>query len=403
MPHATRGPERHHRTDFLLTSLLGQGEAPGTFRLRIPPGAVERVLSPQRPGELQVQWRAGKLGSVQIAPYGNDYRPGVTARVLALADFMAGDVYTSTITLGDPERLVYVHTFSGFAQDSYQITPKLNMNAGLRWDYEGPMHDSKKDLSVFRPGIRGGIVFQGGEIANIYDPDLHQFQPPPRFLPDRGDVSHTVVRAGAGHLLRHAEHQPLPRQPAGQQRSQRIWNLIPPAPARYSRSRELATRGFTTWILSDRRTAPTCTSDNPCGVFSVRSRSTALEQYQLQPADRTVLWLKRDCAGRLRGQFRDTICCRIIDLKPKACPTHDGAGPQTSPPVLRCSFPRTLRQHQRDPEYRQLQLQLAPGNVLRAFKLSPSQHASCVHLVSRLRQCDRVSRGAPTGQHQLQG
>src|SRR6266568_854790 len=61
--------------------------------------------------------------------------PDIQARLLSLADFLAGNVHTSTITLGNPERLVYVHTFAFFAQDSYQITPKLNINAGVRWDY----------------------------------------------------------------------------------------------------------------------------------------------------------------------------------------------------------------------------------------------------------------------------
>ena len=90
-------------------------------------------------------------------------------RVLSLADFLAGDVHSGSITVGDPERLVYVNTYALFAQDSYQFSPKFNVNYGIRWDYEGPLHDSKKDLSVFRPD-QGGIVFQGDQVDSVYDP-----------------------------------------------------------------------------------------------------------------------------------------------------------------------------------------------------------------------------------------
>ncbi len=44
--------------------------------------------------------------------------------VLALADFMAGDLASGTIARGDAERQVFINTFDLFAQDSWQLTPK---------------------------------------------------------------------------------------------------------------------------------------------------------------------------------------------------------------------------------------------------------------------------------------
>ncbi len=117
------------------------------------------------------------------------------SRVNALSDFLAGNVSTSAIALGNPERQVFVNTFSFFGQDSWQLTPKLNLNYGTRWDYEGPLHNSWKNLSVFRPGL-GGVAFQGNQISNLYDPVYTNFGP-------RVGIAYqaspqTVIRAGVG-------------------------------------------------------------------------------------------------------------------------------------------------------------------------------------------------------------
>src|SRR5262249_26198890 len=58
----------------------------------------------------------------------------------ALADFLAGDVQSSTIAVGDPERFVVVNAFSLHFQDSWQATKRLNLTYGLRYEYFGPMH-----------------------------------------------------------------------------------------------------------------------------------------------------------------------------------------------------------------------------------------------------------------------
>ncbi len=117
------------------------------------------------------------------------------SRIDALSDFLAGNVFTSSIALGNPERQVFVNTYSLFAQDSWQLSPKLNVNYGLRWDYEGPLHNSYKNLSVFRPTL-GGVVFQGNQISNLYDPVYTNFGPRLGFAYQASPQ--TVIRAGVG-------------------------------------------------------------------------------------------------------------------------------------------------------------------------------------------------------------
>jgi hypothetical protein len=123
----------------------------------------------------------------------------VASPTFALADFLAGDFNpgSSTIALGNPTRLVYVKTFDLFFQDAWQFSRKLTLNYGARWDYEGPLGDSKKDLSVFIPS-KGGLVFQGAGIDHVYPPRYKNISPRlgAAYKPkENGDL---VVRANFG-------------------------------------------------------------------------------------------------------------------------------------------------------------------------------------------------------------
>jgi Carboxypeptidase regulatory-like domain/TonB dependent receptor len=121
----------------------------------------------------------------------------VSSNVLALADFLAGDVSRASIAVGDPTRLVFVKTFSLFAQDAWQFNQKLTFNYGLRWDYEGPLGNGDKDLSVFDPS-KGGLVFQGAGISSVYPKDFRNFSPRVGFAYKVGQKGDLVVRGGFG-------------------------------------------------------------------------------------------------------------------------------------------------------------------------------------------------------------
>jgi hypothetical protein len=95
--------------------------------------------------------------------------------VYSLADFLAGNVASSSINVGNPERKVVVNGLNFFGQDSWQVTPRLNINLGLRWDYFGPLHDGSKDLAVFVPGK--GLVIQGNGIGDVFPADKNNFAP----------------------------------------------------------------------------------------------------------------------------------------------------------------------------------------------------------------------------------
>jgi len=102
------------------------------------------------------------------------------SQILSLADFMIGCTQQAQIVRGNTERSVYVNNISGSAADAFQLTPSLNVNYGVRYDYLGPMHDSVQDLSVFRPTTSGavnGLAFQGGAINSLFPKTFYDFSP----------------------------------------------------------------------------------------------------------------------------------------------------------------------------------------------------------------------------------
>jgi hypothetical protein len=118
--------------------------------------------------------------------------------VLALADYLAGYAYTSGITLGTQERFIYTHTGSAFAEDSWQLTPKLNVNLGLRYDYQQPFYTNPTNLSIFDPS-KGGLVVAGagsGTPQYIYDSNKTNLSP--RVGLSYQALKGTVVRANFG-------------------------------------------------------------------------------------------------------------------------------------------------------------------------------------------------------------
>ena len=78
----------------------------------------------------------------------------------------------------------------------WQITRRLNVNWGLRWDYFGPLHNGTKDLAVFVPGK--GLVIQGNGIESIFPPDKNNFAPRFGFAYQPTNREDLVVRGGVG-------------------------------------------------------------------------------------------------------------------------------------------------------------------------------------------------------------
>jgi hypothetical protein len=117
-----------------------------------------------------------------------------------LADFLAGCLNPSQSEniLGDPRRLVYVNDFALYAQDSWQFNRRLSLNYGLRYDYEGPAHSGKQNLSIFDPSLATGLAVTGKDVANIYPQFWGGVSPRVGFSYQLDSAGKTVLRAGYG-------------------------------------------------------------------------------------------------------------------------------------------------------------------------------------------------------------
>jgi hypothetical protein len=183
-------------------------------------------------------------GPSPLGPWAGD--SSVTdPNVLTLADFLAGYAYTSSITLGTQERFIYTHTGAGFAEDSWQVTPKLNLNLGLRYDYQQPYFTNDPNLSTFDPSSATGLVVaSGGSGTPQYIYQSNKANLSPRVGLSYQAFTGTVIRANYGIYFDQPAGQAyfgnigIPNQgaggannnPAGSQPNESI-NLITPTPA----------------------------------------------------------------------------------------------------------------------------------------------------------------------------
>ena len=114
----------------------------------------------------------------------------------ALADFLAGDITSSAINVGNAERKIVVNALDFYGSDSWQVTRRLNLNLGLRWDYFGPLHNGSKDIAIFEPDK--GIQIQGAGLDGIFHKNLKNFSPRLGFAYQPTKREDLVVRGAFG-------------------------------------------------------------------------------------------------------------------------------------------------------------------------------------------------------------
>ncbi len=129
-------------------------------------------------------------------PWANDTTV-TDPNVLNLADFLAGYASQASITLGTQERFIYTHTGSAFAEDSWKITPKLNLNLGARYDYQQPFYTNSPNTSFFDPN-NGGLVVAGASGSPEYNYNSTKLDIVPRVGFSYQALSGTVIRGNYG-------------------------------------------------------------------------------------------------------------------------------------------------------------------------------------------------------------
>ncbi|MFN0119859.1 MAG: TonB-dependent receptor domain-containing protein [Blastocatellia bacterium] len=146
-------------------------------------------------GNFRFRGRAANTGSA------------VSSGPLSFADFLMG--YANNVELGNVPKPSNFRNmqFSAYVQDDWNITPRLTLNLGLRYDLLGPLTEKNNRISNYVPQVNKLIcatadiepcVVDKSYPAALIKNDYNNFGPRIGFAwrPFRGDK--TVVRGGVG-------------------------------------------------------------------------------------------------------------------------------------------------------------------------------------------------------------
>jgi len=193
--------------------------------------------------------------------------------VLSLGDFLGGYMSSASIARGNAERQVFVKTFDLFAQDSWQLTPRLNVDYGIRYDYMQPMNSQFQNISVFRPELTAseGLAFQGNQISSLYPSDWTNFSPRVGFSYSPATANGTVLRGGFGMFFDTPNANPF----LDNRTDNNAPNGVEGNPGGPEPVYTVATYGTTVvpgqslFPVVTPTTTSLCNPASPCGVFSV--------------------------------------------------------------------------------------------------------------------------------------
>lgn len=118
----------------------------------------------------------------------------VSSSLRSLSDFLAG--YTSnssgaTIVRGDLQRVYHVNSGDWWIHDNFQVNQRLSLNYGVRFTYQGVLHDTKNSLANFIPG-------KGWQVGNLYPQDKNNYAPRFGFAFTPKRNGKTVLRGSYG-------------------------------------------------------------------------------------------------------------------------------------------------------------------------------------------------------------
>jgi len=124
----------------------------------------------------------------------------VTGDLRTLSDFLAGYPSNSngaTIAQGPLQRLYLQNSYDLWAGDTFRLTSRLTLNYGVRYTYQGVLHDSKNSITNFIPS-QGFVTPGQNGAAPLYPQDENNFAPRFGFAYSPWSDGKTVIRGGYG-------------------------------------------------------------------------------------------------------------------------------------------------------------------------------------------------------------
>ncbi len=144
------------------------------------------------------------------------------------ADFLLGIPDTSSIAFGNADKYFRASMWDGFFTDDWRVSPRLTLNAGMRWEYGSPISERYGRLVNLdiAPGFTAvapvlgssptGALTRQKYPASLVQPDKHGFEPRIALAWHPFLASSMVVRAGYGVYYNTSVYQSIAPQMAQQ-------------------------------------------------------------------------------------------------------------------------------------------------------------------------------------------
>ena len=115
-----------------------------------------------------------------------------------LEDYLAGDPSTASVIVGDENRHATYDRYASFVQDEWRLTPRVILNAGVRWEYVAPISERNNLLAAFNPASPTGTGLEqlGIQTNQLYHTPKANFGPRLGVAWDITGKGTTVVRSG---------------------------------------------------------------------------------------------------------------------------------------------------------------------------------------------------------------
>ncbi|HJZ71889.1 MAG TPA: hypothetical protein VKE51_09115, partial [Vicinamibacterales bacterium] len=138
-----------------------------------------------------------------------------------LADLLLGLPHTSAIAFGNPDKYLSAPAYDAYITDDWRVNPVLTVNAGVRWEYEGPIDERLGRLVNLdvAPGFTAaapvvatdpvGPVTGTRYPESLLQPDARGVQPRVGLALRPVAGSSLVIRAGYGVYRNTAVYQPI--------------------------------------------------------------------------------------------------------------------------------------------------------------------------------------------------
>lgn len=194
-----------------------------------------------------------------------------------LTDFIAGNVDRWRFLYGNPARDVSQRAIGFFVQDSYRLSPRVTVNAGLRYDVTYPIKDSHDLLANYSP--TAGIVQVGRGISQPYPTNYNNISPRLGIAWDARGNGKTIVRASSGIIFEQPSIRTfmfngggLNLNPSGIPYIDQNGNLVQPKGTINSFLVESSDGSQITWSAAGPLFPPSsgaqCSPDSQCSVFA---------------------------------------------------------------------------------------------------------------------------------------